>query len=313
MRRIPRWEQLRLGLGAASVLVALALGIFFVDRIGHRLEYRYRLWVYAESARNLAPGSPVWLAGVPVGRVWGIEFRGPETPADRRIAIEVRLRRGIQPLVTEGSTVRVVTAGLLGEAVLSITPPETEAPPVRDGSALIAAAPIDLPEVTAQFQAARALLPQARARWTALRAEAAGAPHLHALLRGGEGALWGRAFRELGALRAEIGQGGGSLARVAADPDLLPDLARVSRQLEEIGRLAAGPGAMLGRLGRDTALDAGLRSVGARADRVRDRLESGRGTAGRLLVDRELYLQWEATLRALRDLHAALATPAAPR
>lgn len=299
MRRTPRWSQLRLGLAVLSALVAVALGIFFVDRLGRWVEYRYRLHVYTESARNLAPGSPVWLAGVRVGEVWRIGFRGPETPVHRRLAIEVRLRRDVQPLVPEGSTARVITAGLLGEAVLDITPAATDARPLPDGAELIAGTPIDFPEIAAQFQALRALLPDVAARFATLRTRAAAAPHLDGLLRDGRDGVWAGALDDLAAARARFA--GGSLHRLAGDPDLLAGLGRVARAWGEIADASDGT---LGRLAGDTALRPPLESAARRAARLRARLEAAEGTAGRLLYDRELWIQWERARRAVEPMRA---------
>lgn len=305
MPRTYAWSQLRIGLAATAAALALALAIFFVDRLGHWLEYRYRLRVHAESARNLAPGSPVWLAGIPVGRVWSVSFRGPETPVDRRIEIEARLRRGVRPLVTKGSTVRVVTAGLLGEAVLEISPAATDAPALPDGSGLVAGAPVDLPEVVAKLQAVRSLLPEAARRWTALRAQAAGSEPLRALFRGG--GPWGPVLADLRALDDALGADRGTLARLADDPRLVADLTRVAGRLATLSGAVSAPEGSLGRLTADTLLGPTLAEVGRRVARIERALREGRGTAGRLLYDRELGIQWERARRALR----ALAPPSA--
>ncbi len=300
MRRTPAWSQLRRGLTAAAFAAAVALLIFFLDLLGYWAEYRYQIWVHAESARNLTTGSPVWLAGVPVGRVWSIQFRGPETSVEQRIAIEVRLRRSVQPLVTEGATVRLIPAGTLGETVVNITPAGKDAPPVPAGSAILAAAPIDVPELAARFQAARALLPQVSDRLAALKARAEQAPHVSALVGGADGGPLGSLYRELRAGRAELERRDGSLARISADPELWADLARSLRRLGEISRATAEGDGTLARLARDTVLGRALESAAARAAAVRDRLERGDGTAGRLMYDRELWIQWETTFQAIR-------------
>ncbi|MGH7544972.1 MAG: MlaD family protein, partial [Gemmatimonadota bacterium] len=284
MPRTYAWSQLRIGLAATAAALALSLAIFFVDRLSHWLEYRYRLRVYAESARNLAPGSPVWLAGIPVGRVWSVSFRGPETPVDRRIEIEARLRRGVRPLVTQGSTVRVVTAGLLGEAVLEITPPVTDAPTLPDGSGLVAGAPVDLPEVVAKLQVVRSLLPEATRRWAVVRARAARSEPLRALFR--DGGPWAPVLTDLRALDAAFGADRGTLARLADDPRLVADLARIAERLAALADAASAGQGSLGRLTTDTLLGPTVAEVGRRAARIERALREGRGTAGRLLYDR---------------------------
>lgn len=309
MARTYAWSQLRIGLAATAAALGVALATFFADHVSHWLEYRYRLHVYAESARNLAPGSPVWLAGIPVGRVWSVSFRGPETPVDRRIEIEARLRRGVRPVITQGSTVRVVTAGLLGEAVLDITPPVTDAPTLPDGSGLVAGAPVDLPQVVASLQAVRRLLPETARRWGAVRARAAESEHLRALVR--DGGPWAPVLADLRALDAALGADRGSLARLAEDPSVVADLARVAARLATLADAASGGEGSLGRLATDTLLGPTLSEVGRRAARIERALREGRGTAGRLLYDPELAIQWEQALRALRAIARTHAAPPA--
>lgn len=299
MRRIPAWSQLRFGLVSSGLIVAGAIGIFYIDRLGEWARYRYRIVAYAESARDLTRGSPVWLAGVPVGRVWSVSFRGIETPIDRRIAIEMRLRRAAQPFVTQGSEVRVITSGYLGEVVVNITPPAAITEALPDGSSLVAASPVDIPEITARLREVQALVPEARQRFTALRDRAR---HLRPWVAGADGsAIWAR-IRDAERVWAALRDRDGSLARLLADRRLTADLGRVGSRLARLVATFQAPEGTTGRLVTDTILAPTVQSAGERAGRLAERLREGGGTAGRLVHDRELRIQLERTRRALTRL-----------
>lgn len=302
MRRVPAWSQLRFGLACVALIAIGTAAIFFIDRLGEWARYRYRLLVYAESARDLTRGSPVWLAGVPVGRVWGVQFRGPETPTDRRIAIELRLRRAVQPLVTAGSEVRVITSGYLGEVVVNITPPAAAVPSLPDGASLVAASPVDIPEIIARFRQVQHLVPGARQRFAALRDRMRSAPHVRAWVEHGEDAeIWAR-IRDAQRAWAALRNADGSLARLVADRRLLADLGRVTSQLARVVESAQEGQGTVARLRADTVLGPTLESAAARVGALAERFRQGEGTAGRLVHDRELRIQLERTHQALTRL-----------
>lgn len=70
------------------------------------------------AANGLVTGSKVVLSGIPVGAVRGVEFK-PET---KMVEIEISVLRKYGEFVTEGSTVEVMTQGVLGDKYLGINP-----------------------------------------------------------------------------------------------------------------------------------------------------------------------------------------------
>jgi phospholipid/cholesterol/gamma-HCH transport system substrate-binding protein len=70
------------------------------------------------SANGLVTGSKVVLSGIPVGTVRGVEYQ-PET---KMVEIELAIQRKYATFITEGSTVEIMTQGVLGDKYLGINP-----------------------------------------------------------------------------------------------------------------------------------------------------------------------------------------------
>jgi len=70
------------------------------------------------SANGLVAGSKVVLSGIPVGTVHEVEYR----PDTKLVEIEIAVQRKYAEFVTAGSTVEVMTQGVLGDKYLGINP-----------------------------------------------------------------------------------------------------------------------------------------------------------------------------------------------
>ncbi len=70
------------------------------------------------AANGLVTGSKVVLSGIPVGTVRGVEYQAPT----KLVEIEIAIQRKYAEFVTEGSTVEIMTQGVLGDKYLGINP-----------------------------------------------------------------------------------------------------------------------------------------------------------------------------------------------
>ncbi len=124
----------------ALILVALGLLAAFVIVMGGvSFERTYTVYVQFENPGGLQSGAPIRIAGVKVGKVREIEFRGgkvdPKTrepePAIRAVAeIETRY----QSAIYDDSRWFVTTYGVLGELFLAIDPGTPGRPVLQDGA-----------------------------------------------------------------------------------------------------------------------------------------------------------------------------------
>jgi phospholipid/cholesterol/gamma-HCH transport system substrate-binding protein len=121
----PRSIEVKVG-----ILILTAIGLlagFILVMGGINFQPTYDLYVDFDNPGGLQSGAPVKIAGVKVGKIKEVEFRGGKLNAETgkreplvRCAIEVEKR--FQDAVFENATFYVTTQGVLGEQFLAIDP-----------------------------------------------------------------------------------------------------------------------------------------------------------------------------------------------
>ncbi len=125
-----------------GVLILVALGLlagFVVVMGGVTFQPTYSISVDFDNPGGLKAGAPVRLAGIKVGRVSSIEFRGGKVDPKTRqreamIRVVATLENQYREAVHEDSRWFVTTQGVLGEFYLAIEPGSPEAPLLKEGS-----------------------------------------------------------------------------------------------------------------------------------------------------------------------------------
>lgn len=294
----PGWSDLRVGLAVLICLVPLAVGVFSLDALRRALVEGPELVVVADEIHGLEPGSEVWVAGSPAGRVTRVSFIDTHGGDPGRVAVRLVLRREATLAVRSDAEARIGSRALLAPPVVKLTPGSPDAPPYDFSDTL-----------------AVSTLP--------------GLEEFRALADSGRTAL-ARLQEEVGALVREMETGSGTLPRLRREPELLAGLGRQHVRYRDLRRAWDGDG--LGAAWRDTSLHAQAGEVGdrlrglagdltaderegpaarlpgaaealrSRAARVARRLEAADGTLGRLANDDELRLQAERTRLLLDSL-----------
>ena len=220
-----RQMQLRIG---ALVLAALVLFGGFVLSVGSRSQFfeeRYSLSAAFTSAEGLTVGSPVRLAGVPVGSVTGIDFA--RDSKDRRIAVTVSIEQRVRDQIRSDSVASIGTIGLVGDKVLEITVGSADKPVLPPGGRLQS---VDSPDFMKLVQKGDQILNQVTHIGTSLET-----------FLGGDVAGTRRTVDEaLQALRAtlvEVERGHGLLHALVYEKDRSALLARLDRTAGTLERL----------------------------------------------------------------------------
>jgi len=124
-----------------GVLILVSVGIlaaFILLMGGLSFQATYTLYVDFDNPGGLQAGAPVRIAGVKVGKVDQLEFRGgaidPQT--QRRVLVRAKLsiEEKVKDAVREDAVFYVTTQGVLGEQFLSIDPGSTGKPALHDGA-----------------------------------------------------------------------------------------------------------------------------------------------------------------------------------
>lgn len=275
--RGPGWRQLRVG---ALLLVALAvagLAIFFMDEMAREVAAGPRLTVAAAEARELEPGAPVWVAGVPAGRVTRIRFRRAGEAEGGRILIRAELRSDAAGLLRSDAAATVRIPSLLAPAVLAIDP-GSSAVPLDVSDTLTAVPQAEVRDVLARADSLAGRLEELRPLGRRLARRLEEGPGSLAALRGDPATVRRLRAALRGATGLAAAAPGGSAGLLGSDPALGR---RWDRIRERARRMAPGT--------EETAALAGaVERLAARLSRLEARLDSAGGTLGRLAHDEAL-------------------------
>lgn len=287
----------RIGLLLIAALTAACVTIFFIDSIRRATVEGPEITVAAQRAPGIVPGTAVWVAGRPVGRVLSVTFLPPADGADR-IVIRAVLERGVDEVLRADAHAVLHPGGLLEPVVVAIDPGTGSLP---------------------RWDLARPI-PSGTTSMTPERLLEMG----KTLADAGVGLA-----DEAGRLRRRVDAGGGTLARLVEHPAVLADAGASLARLDTLVR-SGDVGGTFGRLMADTAMGSRLRRIRhrlavldtlnareratasyeemaravadfqTRLTRMSARLDAGEGTAGRALHDGAIARQ-TTLLRARMD------------
>jgi hypothetical protein len=288
------------GLLWIALLVISVVPVFFFDTILRATQEGPRLTVAATSAAGLVPGSTVWVAGQPVGRVLSVRFRPPDPVSRDNVIIETVLQRSIGDVIRADATVSIHPSDLLEPVVVSVRPGRPTSPPFEFSDTLRATSDdLDQEYVLSLFNSLQTegqrLKSQARELATALENTDG---TLGALST--DEALRAAYRRDLTRLRNLLVRDleSGALGLLMTD-SLLP--ASLDSVRARLAVLQAGPQREPGAEEPDyVALASRLDALKERISSLDAMLNAGEGTVGRALHDREIQRQVSA-LRARLD------------
>ena len=294
--------RLRTGFALIGGGAVLAIGIFFTDAIVRASLEGSKITVLARSAVGLTPGSAVWVAGRPVGRVLSVSFRPVDhvsaDPVEGPVVIEAVLDRIAEPMVRADATAEVRPPDLLAPVIVAVDPGTGSAPPWNFSDTLRAGGPpLDPEALLARADTLVQAVRVVEARATEARRTLASAGGSFRRLREDPGTIEGLR-RDFDTLRDLAGRdfSRSSLARLAADTLLAATAERVR---ERVAAWNASPERRASGRSLETAV-AVIDAMGIRFASLARRIERGEGTAGRALMDDEIQRQLEA-LRSTAD------------
>jgi phospholipid/cholesterol/gamma-HCH transport system substrate-binding protein len=329
-----RERGLEFKVGLLIIVAAVILAGFIFVLGNFSLASGYTIYVDYDYSGNLQEGAPVKVAGIKVGKVEDVSFRGgaidPSTDPPRRVYVRVTawIEDRAKESIRRDAEVFINTAGVLGEQYLEIVPGrDWEHPPVAAGARLVGRNPPRTDLVLSRLyevleSLSEVLTEDKDAIKNLLRNSASAVAQVDELLRSNREQV-GRLIASTGELAASAK---GTLDKVNAGLD--PRV--VQRTLADVDALlASGKGAidrvtpeavaLLGDARRATGVvtDERVDRAIAVADRaataaqkagglidnvdgmVTD-LRAGKGTAGALLAKDDVYVDVRELLRDLK-------------
>ena len=133
----PRSIEVKVG-----ILILTAVGLltaFILVMGGINFQPTYDLYVDFDNPGGLQSGAPVKIAGVKVGKIKEIQFRGgrldPDTgKREPLVRCHIQVEKRFQDAVFENATFYVTTQGVLGEQFLAIDPGSSDRPVLAEGT-----------------------------------------------------------------------------------------------------------------------------------------------------------------------------------
>ena len=325
-------SQLRVGI---FVLVALLiLGFLIINSTGEFNPFEKKLQLKARfpAADGLREGAEVQLAGVAIGKVEEVTFLPPGSPENERIEalLSVTQNLGGAPInerIRTDSTAQLIAMSLLAnDKMINITPGTSAGSPVAENHVLNSTTTMSINQLT---QTGNDLLQQ-------INKLAIPTNEILNKANRGEGTLGKiindeSLYRNLDTAVAEtrltviklqttldkVNNGDGSAGKLLNDPELYNSLNRTVTQIEDISKdLRAGRGTAGKFLTDDAVYNETRAVISELRDSVRDLrptfekfnkiagdidlittdLSQGKGSAGKLLKDEQLYEEARATL-----------------
>lgn len=118
-----------------GILIVTAVGLlaaFVLVMGGINFQPTYPLYVNFDNPGGLQTGAPVKIAGVRVGKIEKIDFRGAEPrktgKREKLVQLELAVEKRYQSAIHDNATFFVTTQGVLGEQFLAIEPGSDDRP-----------------------------------------------------------------------------------------------------------------------------------------------------------------------------------------
>jgi MlaD protein len=291
MARRSRWRDLHVGLIATAGIVAAALLILVVGRVGMLHGRKFTLHVTTDAARGVIRGTDVWLDGQRVGVVTGVAFRPPSAPPSERLVLSLSVLERERSRIRKDSRIQVRSGGtIIGDRVVSVTSGSATAAAVADGDTIhareeadvegvasdAALASRELPGILENVKLLAAQLRTAEGTLGALGLEMsspevsrlrAKTDRLMTQLTGSRGsvglALKGRsdlrdraahAMAQMDSIHNLLASDSHSFGRFRRDSTLIIEIGRVRNELAVLEQLAADPNGTIGRVRGDSVI-----------------------------------------------------------
>jgi phospholipid/cholesterol/gamma-HCH transport system substrate-binding protein len=255
-----RWSGLRVGIVVSLSLVTIFFVVIFASNLGDLVAPKATIYADFADVKGLKTGAPVWLSGVQVGSVKGIDFKGAGAV---RVAISVN--KDYLRFIRRDSVATVNTMGILGDKYLDLSPGSERA--LRSGEVIPGTLPPDLQKIAGAGGAAITKL--------------------------------GEIEQRLEHVTYLIENGGGSASKFIKDPALYDNLNASSKRLSAILESVDEGRGTLGKLVRDDALYAELKASAGDLRKFTLSLRNSTGTLNRLIADKSLYENLDSSTKKL--------------
>jgi hypothetical protein len=218
------------------------------------------------------------------------------------------VRTSVRPYITEGATAQVISATRLGQTVVNILPASSPGPPVEPGGELPTDPGLDPGAVLDRLRDVSDSVGPTIEGWSRVLARARQGPGTlsRLLTRPDELEAFRARLDRLALLMDNLAGTGVRFASVLQERQVRSHIAAIAERLPALKETWSGDGGSIAALAADTLIVGRLRRIESGLDRIASRVETGRGTVGRLLHDEALATEWMEARQAVRELRSDL-------
>jgi phospholipid/cholesterol/gamma-HCH transport system substrate-binding protein len=274
-QREVRWSQLKIGVIVLVSSVILTVLLFLVTSSSGLGFFSHKLTAttYFENSAGLKPGAAVNLEGVTIGNVKSISVSlAPErklTPVMAVMTLNDKYRSGIRT----DSIAELTTVGPLGDPVVDINSQRAVGPPIEDGAELKT---LETPSIQDVMKASQGTIES-----------------LNVVLA------------KLNTVVDNLESGKGSFGQLLTNPDLYNKFVATADDVDKLAIKANSSDNSIGKLLNDHGdMFDKANDLVAKADKITQDLQSGKGTVGKLLKDPTMY---NNASESLKNVNAILA------
>ncbi len=267
--------ETRLGL---FVALALITAFIILEMVGGTRFFKrgYRVSALFNSVQELTVGSPVKMAGVPIGRVENVGFK------DSKVEVAMKIDRGY--VVKTDSKASIRFTGLMGQNFVAIDFGSENAPRVEDGQTIASVEQPDFNALMARLDEAATGIQNITKTFTGDKPDNLIGPLMNFIKDNREPLT--ATIANFKSVSDQIAQGKGTVGKLIHDDALytaaLTTVSNVTQTVTQTGDEA-----------RQTLAD---------ARKIVARVNAGEGTVGRLLADDALYREATNSMTNLREI-----------
>jgi phospholipid/cholesterol/gamma-HCH transport system substrate-binding protein len=262
------WARLRVGLMSIVALVILGVLTYLISGSAGLFKKKVPLYTYFNSSGAIAPGSPVRLNGILIGKVKNVELTGSSEPG-RVVKLTMEVDNDFIPQIPDDSKSETAQLNLLGTKYVNIAKGKSSRP-IQPGAEIKSSETPGMEEWLKQGN----------------------------VLIGGMQDILGKVDAMLGDIQA----GKGNLGKLIKDEALYNQVLAITTQIQKLAEtLNSSRG--IGKFINDDALYTDVRGIIARMGNLMDGIEQGQGTLGKFVKDPALF---DESVKAIADVRKSL-------
>lgn len=270
------WASLRVGLMAVAALIIAGVLIYLISGSSGLFESKSDVYVYMNDSSDMAPGAPVRLNGILVGKVKSVGLSGSDQPG-RIVKVTLEIDNQYLKEIPVDSQAALAQPNLLGTRYINIMKghnPQT----IHSGSELQSQNAPELEDLFAQGDTTLAALQDI--------------------------------LKKVDSIVNSIQNGQGTIGKLLVDETLYSRVLAIADEAQKLIATVNSNQGSLGKFIRDPALYDDVRASLDRINKMMDNIEQGQGTVGQLVENPALYNNAQSAITDLRksvnDLDAIL-------